>query len=64
MAGRGAGGLRSALVLISHDRRFLADLTRATVWLDRGTTRRLDRGFAAFDWRDTVLEGRGRPPQA
>jgi len=50
-------GLRSALVLISHDRRFLADLTRATVWLDRGTTRRLDRGFAAFeDWRDTVLE--------
>src|ERR1043165_4947297 len=33
--------LRSALVIISHDRRFLSDLTRATVWLDRGTTRRL-----------------------
>ncbi len=35
--------LRSALVLISHDRRFLTDLTRATIWLDRGTTRRLDK---------------------
>jgi ATP-binding cassette subfamily F protein uup len=50
-------GLRSALVIISHDRRFLADLTRATIWLDRGATRRLNRGFAAFEaWRDTVLE--------
>jgi ATP-binding cassette subfamily F protein uup len=49
--------LRSALVIISHDRRFLSDLTRSTVWLDRGVTRRLNRGFAAFeDWRDTVLE--------
>ena len=30
---------------------------RATVWLDRGKTRRLDKGFAHFEeWRDTVLE--------
>lgn len=49
--------LRSAMVLISHDRRFLSDLTRATVWLDRGVTRRLDKGFGAFEaWRDQVLE--------
>jgi len=49
--------LRSALVLISHDRRFLSDLTRATTWLDRGRTRRLNQGFSAFEaWRDTVLE--------
>jgi len=49
--------IRSALVIISHDRRFLADLTRSTVWLDRGVTRRLDRGFGAFEeWRDQVLE--------
>ncbi len=48
---------RSAIVLISHDRRFLENLSDATVWLDRGTTRRLDRGFAAFEaWRDQVLE--------
>jgi ATP-binding cassette subfamily F protein uup len=49
--------LKSALVLISHDRRFLADLTSATVWLDRGATRRLNQGFSTFEaWRDTVLE--------
>ena len=49
--------LRSALVLISHDRRFLSGLSRATVWLDRGVTRRLERGFAAFEaWRDEVLD--------
>ncbi len=50
-------GMRSAVVLISHDRRFLQDLTRATVWLDRGRTRRLEKGFGEFEaWRDEVLE--------
>ncbi|MBK1796039.1 ATP-binding cassette domain-containing protein [Devosia sp. WQ 349] len=49
--------MRSALVLISHDRRFLSDLTRSTVWLDRGLTRRIEKGFSAFEgWRDEVLE--------
>src|SRR5437762_5678297 len=48
---------RSALVLISHDRRFLTRLSRATAWLDRGEIRQIDRGFAAFEsWRDEVLE--------
>ncbi|PWE18055.1 elongation factor 3 [Marinicauda salina] len=48
---------RGALVLISHDRRFLETLSRATVWLDRGITRRLDKGFAHFEaWRDATLE--------
>ncbi len=49
--------LRSALVLISHDRRFLQNLSRKTVWLDRGATRAYDRGFAEFEaWRDQMLE--------
>jgi ATP-binding cassette subfamily F protein uup len=49
--------LKSALVLISHDRRFLENLSRATVWLDRGETRRLEKSFAFFEtWRDEVLE--------
>lgn len=49
--------LRSALVLISHDRRFLENLSKATVWLDRGVTRRIERGFAAFEaWRDDFFE--------
>jgi ATP-binding cassette subfamily F protein uup len=48
---------RSALVVISHDRRFLEKVSTATVWLDRGTSRRLDRGFGSFEaWRDQVLE--------
>ena len=47
----------SALVVISHDRRFLERVSRATVWLDRGRTRRLDKGFSHFEeWRDTILE--------
>jgi len=51
-----AGG-RSAFALISHDKRLLADLTRATIWLDRGRTRRLDQGFGGFEaWRDMKLE--------
>ncbi|VVT03686.1 ABC-F family ATP-binding cassette domain-containing protein [Rhizobium sp. EC-SD404] len=50
-------GFRGAIITISHDRRFLEKVSRATVWLDRGTTRRLDRGFAHFeDWRDQVME--------
>ncbi len=49
--------LKSALILISHDRRFLTTLSRATLWLDRGTARRMDRGFGEFEaWRDQVLE--------
>jgi ABC transport system ATP-binding/permease protein len=48
--------MRSALVLISHDRRFLENLSHSTLWLDRGTSKRLDKGFADFeDWRDEVL---------
>jgi ATP-binding cassette subfamily F protein uup len=47
---------RTALVIISHDRRFLSTLSRITVWLDRGTTRRIERGFAHFEeWRDMLL---------
>ncbi len=50
-------GLRSAMVIISHDRRFLQNLSRNTVWLDRGRSRRLDQGFAAFEaWRDVQIE--------
>ena len=48
---------RGAIVLISHDRRFLENLSRATVWIDRGVARRLEQGFGVFeDWRDKVLE--------
>src|SRR3569833_1139967 len=57
-------GRRCALVLISHDRRFLTNLSRATAWLDRGRIKQIDRGFASFEsWRDEVLaeEERDQP---
>ncbi|MCR8547038.1 ATP-binding cassette domain-containing protein [Salipiger sp. P9] len=48
-------GTRKAFVLISHDRRFLEELTRATLWIDRGAVRRQEQGFRAFeDWRDKI----------
>lgn len=48
---------RCALILISHDRQFLKNLTNSVVWLDRGKTHRLDQGFDAFEtWRDKLLE--------
>ncbi|MEP3511057.1 MAG: ATP-binding cassette domain-containing protein [Lentilitoribacter sp.] len=46
---------RAGFVLISHDRRFLHELTRATLWIDRGVVRRRESGFDGFEeWRDTV----------
>ncbi len=48
---------RRAFVLISHDRRFLTELTRATLWIDRGQVRRQEKGFAAFEaWRDKAWD--------
>ena len=53
---RRLGGMRSALVLISHDRRFLSNLSRGTVWVDRGVTRSIAIGFSTFEaWRDEAL---------
>ena len=56
--------LRSAIVLISHDRRFLENLSRATVWIDRGTSRRMERGFEHFEaWRDELFDQEERDQQ-
>ncbi len=49
--------LSAGIVIISHDRRLLEKLSRSMVWLDRGQTKRIDRGFSHFEaWRDEVLE--------
>ncbi|RWR31711.1 ATP-binding cassette domain-containing protein [Sinirhodobacter populi] len=46
---------RAGFVLISHDRAFLRNLTKATLWIDRGVVRRQERGFEAFEeWREQV----------
>jgi ATP-binding cassette subfamily F protein uup len=48
---------KAAFVLISHDRTFLRELTRATLWIDRGMVRRQERGFEDFEiWRDKVWD--------
>jgi len=48
---------KAAFVLISHDRTFLRELTRATLWIDRGMVRRHERGFEDFEaWRDKTWD--------
>ncbi|WP_370301874.1 ATP-binding cassette domain-containing protein [Pseudooceanicola sp.] len=48
---------RAAFVMISHDRAFLRELSRATLWIDRGSVRRQEKGFEHFEaWRDAVWE--------
>ena len=54
---RELAAIRSGIVLVSHDRRLLERVSHTTVWIDRGVTRTLDRGFAMFEpWREAVLE--------
>jgi ABC transport system ATP-binding/permease protein len=49
-------GFRGGLVLVSHDRAFLSALSSRTWWLDRGSLRVLEQGFAAFDaWSEALL---------
>ena len=50
-----------AFVVISHDRTFLTRLTRATLWLDRGSIRRKDVGFGGYEaWEEQVFAEEAR----
>jgi ATP-binding cassette subfamily F protein uup len=52
---------RGAFITISHDRTFLTRLTRATLWLDRGTMRRKEIGFGGYEaWEETVYAEEAR----
>ena len=49
--------LKSALVVISHDRKFLETVSKSVLWIDRGTSRLMKQGFGSFEaWRDEVFE--------
>ena len=49
-------GYEGAVVVVSHDRRFLADVTDRILWLERGRLRQTGRGFAAFEeWSEAVI---------
>ena len=48
---------KGAFVVISHDRTFLARLTKSCLWLDRGDIRRAEIGFGGFEaWTEKVYE--------
>ncbi|MFM6829391.1 MAG: ABC-F family ATP-binding cassette domain-containing protein, partial [Novosphingobium sp.] len=52
---------KGAFVVISHDRTFLDRLTKATLWLDRGSLRRKDIGFGGYEaWMETVYAEEAR----
>lgn len=48
---------RGALLLISHDRAFLQNLSTRILWLDRGVLRTTERPFSEFEtWRDEIFK--------
>jgi len=52
---------RGAVVIVSHDRRFLANTTDRVFWLDRGELKVAPKGFAHFqEWSQEMLEQEGR----
>ena len=49
--------MNSAMIIISHDRRFLQNLTQSCIWICFGNVKRLDKGFSHFEeWRDKNFE--------
>ena len=52
---------KGAFVVISHDRTFLTRLTRATLWIDRGSIRRKEIGFGGYEaWMEQVYAEEAR----
>jgi len=52
---------KGAFIVISHDRTFLARLTKSCIWLDRGQLRRAEIGFGGFDaWTERVYDEEAR----
>lgn len=57
-------GYRGTLLIISHDRAFLANITNQVFWLDRGQLKVSPRGFKYFEeWSDELLEQEARELQ-
>lgn len=48
---------RGAVIVISHDRMFLSNISQTTFWLDRGIMRRNNKGFKYFEeWQEQVID--------
>ncbi|MCB1681914.1 MAG: ABC-F family ATP-binding cassette domain-containing protein [Rhodospirillales bacterium] len=55
---------RGAVLCVSHDRAFLANITDRVFWLDRGALKVSPRGFRYFEeWSKELLEQEGRSLQ-
>jgi ATP-binding cassette subfamily F protein uup len=52
---------KGAFIVISHDRTFLARLTKSCIWLDRGNLRRAEIGFGGFEaWTEAAYAEEAR----
>lgn len=48
---------QGAVIVISHDKKFLCNVSRKTFWLDRGLLYTNQKGFEFFDeWQEQILE--------
>ena len=48
---------KGAVIVISHDRMFLSNVSQTTFWLDRGVLRRNNKGFKFFEeWQEQCIE--------
>ena len=45
-----------AVIVISHDRRFLSNISTSTLWLDRGKMHANDKGYSFFnEWQEEII---------
>lgn len=52
---------RGALLCVSHDRAFLAAVSRKVFWIDRGIVRTFNKGYSEFDeWAERIIEHEAR----
>lgn len=55
---------RGALVCVSHDRAFLAAISRKVFWIDKGMIRICPTGYKGFeDWAEQIIEQEARELQ-
>lgn len=46
-----------AVIVISHDKAFLNNISTSTIWLDRSTLRQNDKGFSYFEtWQEQIID--------
>lgn len=54
-------GYRGSVICVSHDRRFLANVSRKVFWLDRGRIRVCPYSYAGFEeWQEEQIEQESR----